>query len=198
VQFSYEGLYFQGVGANLQEPFPFVAENYVPDAIVACPQLDDWENTSANMTIALIQWLKAAYAVDPDRVVLSGYSGGGETLSLVMEKNPGLFAGALHMSSQWDGDPSALVSARAPVRFVIGEHDDYYGPGPDRSAYRRIRRAYRDAGVSDSALSSLLVLDVKDDAYFTDRGYTGSQHAAGASAFAEDEDVMGWLFDKAS
>ena len=38
---GWEGLYFQGVGANLQEDYPFVANGYVADLIVASPQLDD-------------------------------------------------------------------------------------------------------------------------------------------------------------
>jgi hypothetical protein len=37
-------------------------------------------------------------------------------------------------------------------------------------------------------------LDVKDQEYFTQRGYT-DQHGGGM-AFAKDEKIMGWLFDK--
>lgn len=39
---GWEGPYFQGVGANLQEDYPFVANDHIADMIVASPQLDDW------------------------------------------------------------------------------------------------------------------------------------------------------------
>lgn len=41
-------------------------------------------------------------------------------------------------------------------------------------------------------INRLLVLDVKEDSYFTERGFR-DQHAGG-QAFAHDETVMGWLF----
>ena len=49
---GWEGLYFQGVGANMQEPFPFEAQKYNSDMIIISPQLDDWGEESANDTIA--------------------------------------------------------------------------------------------------------------------------------------------------
>ena len=55
---GYEGLYFQGVGANLYgEDFAFTAQDYLPDLIVAAPQLSDWGETSARQTIALTERL---------------------------------------------------------------------------------------------------------------------------------------------
>lgn len=57
---GYEGLYFQGVGANLYgEDFAFTAQDYLPDLIVAAPQLSDWGETSARQTIALTEHLLA-------------------------------------------------------------------------------------------------------------------------------------------
>ena len=123
---GWEGLWFQGVGAHLVEDFVFVANDYVAEMIVATPQLDDWEEASARKAILLTEWLMTAYAVDPFRVYLSGYSGGGETVSLVMGMRPEFFRRALHMSSQWDGDKGVFVAAQVPVRLSIGEADDYY------------------------------------------------------------------------
>ena len=86
---GYEGLYFQGVGANLEaEDFASSAVKMRKDLIVVAPQLEDWEETSANQTIALIEYFKSNYNID--KVFASGYSAGGETMSLVMGKRADL------------------------------------------------------------------------------------------------------------
>lgn len=193
---GWEGLYFQGVGANLQEDYPFVANGYVPDMIVASLQLDDWGAISARDTITATQWLMAAFNIDPARVYLSGCSGGGETISLVLGMRPDLYRRALHTISRWDGDVNALADAQVPVYLAIGENDDYYGSGPARATYQEICDAYRARGLSDDRIAELVVLDVKPASYFTDRGFTAdaSQHAAGGYLFVHDEQIMGWLF----
>ncbi|MDD3141907.1 MAG: alpha/beta hydrolase, partial [Lachnospiraceae bacterium] len=49
---GYEGLYFQGVGVNLNaEKFGFEAQKYNSNMIIVAPQLEDWGETSANQTI---------------------------------------------------------------------------------------------------------------------------------------------------
>lgn len=189
---GWEGLYFQGVGANLQEDFAFVANGYVENMIVASPQLDDWGDTSAEMCVALTRWLLATYNIDASRVYLSGYSGGGETISLVMDKAPELYRRVLHMSSQWDGVGDALVAARTPVRMDIGESDDYYGSGPVSRSYEELCSKYVAVGLTDERIAELLVLDVKPASYFGT--YASSQHVGGAALFAHDAEIMGWLF----
>ena len=49
---GWEGLYFQGVGANMVEGFPHEAKKYNDKMIILSPQLNDWGETSDNMTIA--------------------------------------------------------------------------------------------------------------------------------------------------
>ena len=54
---GYEGLYFQGVGVNLEsEDFAEEARRINPNMIILAPQLDDWGETSANDTISLIEY----------------------------------------------------------------------------------------------------------------------------------------------
>ena len=53
--------------------------------IIVAPQLNDWKETSARQTIALTRYFLGHYNIDPQKVYLNGYSGGGETGSLVME-----------------------------------------------------------------------------------------------------------------
>lgn len=193
---GYQGLYFQGVGENLRtEDFGFAAQDYDPGMIVAAPQLGDWGGTSASQTIALVEYLLDAYDIDPSRVFAEGYSGGGETMSLVMGSRPDLFAAYLHCSSRWDGDPEAVAERHTPVYLVVGENDEYYGSEPSEDAYARLHALYGRQGLSDDEIDDLLVLDVKDSGYFTDRGVT-NQHGGGGALFSHDTTIMGWLFDR--
>ena len=79
---GWEGLYFQGLGANMGENYPYEAQKYNKDMIIISPQLDDWGEESANDTIALVEFFLENYNIDKSRVYISGYSGGGETLVL--------------------------------------------------------------------------------------------------------------------
>lgn len=192
---GYEGLYFQGVGENLySENFAFEAMNYHPEMIIVAPQLSDWGETSADQTIALVEYFLEHYNIDPDQVYGEGYSGGGETMSLVMEKRPELFTAYLQCSSQWDGAYEPVVNSRTPVYFVVGESDEYYGSGPSEEAYQTIHDLYQQEGLSEEEIGELVVLDVKDADYFESQGVT-VQHGGG-NLFASDPEIMGWLFGK--
>ena len=162
--------------------------------IVISPQLNDWRETSARQTIALTECLMDAYNIDPDRVYLEGYSGGGETGSLVMGMLPELYTAFLMVSSQWDGDLEVLARAKTPVYLATGEQDSYYGSDSMKNTAEQLRELYEQQGLSDEEIEKLVVLDVKDQEYFTQRGYR-DQHGGGM-AFAKDEKIMGWLFDQ--
>lgn len=192
---GYEGLYFQGVGANLwAEEYGFEAQKYNAEMIVAAPQLNDWGETSADQTIALTEYLRTHYNIDPDKVYLHGLSGGGETGSLVMGKRPELYAAYLATATQWDGNLETLAQARTPVYLAVGEDDSYYGSQPLKDAYAVLYSLYEEQGLSPDEIEELVVLDVKDQDYFSQRGYS-DQHMGGL-AFAFDEEIMGWLFRK--
>ena len=192
---GYGGYYFQGVGINLrQESFVFEAQKYNSEMIIVAPQLNDWGNTSANQTIALTEYLISAYNIDRSKVYMNGYSGGGETLSLVMAKKPELYSAVLHVSSIWDGELQPLVESRTPIYFVIGESDEYYGSAQISATYETLCGLYRAQGLSDTQISELAVLDIKPASYFTERGAT-NQHGGGG-LFAYDEQIMGWLLNR--
>lgn len=192
---GYEGLYFQGVGQNLySEDYGFTAQEYNPEMIIVAPQLEDWGETSADQTIALVEYFLSNYNIDPEKVYAEGYSGGGETMSLVMGKRPELFAAYLQCSSQWDGVYEPVVENRIPVYFVIGKDDEYYGSEPTVEAYEALRGLYREEGLSDEEIDELLVLDVKEAEYFESQG-VNVQHGGGG-LFAGDAEIMGWLFEK--
>lgn len=191
---GWEGLYFQGIGANLVEGFPFEARKYNDEMIIISTQLNDWGETSANMAIELTEYFIEHYNIDTSRVYLHGMSGGGETGSIIMGKRPELFTAYLETSSRWDGDLNVLAKAKTPVYMAIAENDTYYGSEYLKNAYNELYRIYTEQGLSESEINEILVLDVKPDEYFTEHGYR-DQHAGG-NAFAYDEEVMGWLFGK--
>ena len=60
------------------------------------------DRISADQTIELTQYFLTHYIINPSKVYINGYSGGGETLSLVLAKQPELYTAALMCSSQWE------------------------------------------------------------------------------------------------
>ncbi len=191
---GYQGLYFQGVGTNVRtEDFGVTAREYNPNMIIVAPQLNDWQETSARQMIVLAEYFLENYNIDTGRIYASGYSGGGETMSLVMGMRPDLFTAYLQCSSQWDGEYDMVVENRTPVYFAIGESDEYYGSEPTREAYDRISELYEQEGLSREEIDELLVLDIKDASYFEEQGIS-NQHGGGGALFSHDEKIMGWLF----
>ncbi len=191
---GWEGLYFQGVGANMAEDFGTEAISYNDSMIVLSAQLDDWGQTSAEMTIALTEYFLENYNIDPEKVYLEGYSGGGETGSLVMGMRPDLYAAYLIVSSKWDGDLQVLSDNRTPVYLVTGEDDSYYGSTSFQETYQSLYGLYEEQGFSADEIQKLITLDLKENAFFEQRGFT-DQHAGGL-AVAHEADIMGWLFGK--
>ena len=192
---GYQGLYFQGVGENIRtEDFEFEAQKYITDMIIVAPQLNDWGQTSADQTIELTQYFLTHYIINPSKVYINGYSGGGETLSLVLAKQPELYTAALMCSSQWDGAYEPIVEMKTPVYFVIGESDEYYGSEPFKEAYQQIHELYKEQGLSESEIDKLVVLDVKDKDYF--EGTLVTYQHGGGYLFCRDKEIMGWLFNQ--
>ena len=191
---GYQGLYFQGVAENIKtEDFGFEAQKYNSRMIIVAPQLNDWGQTSADQTIDLTEYFLEHYTIDRSKVYINGYSGGGETLSLVLGKRPELYTAALMCSSQWDGAYEPVVNARTPVYFVIGESDEYYGSDPFRKVYQTLYDMYEKEGLLKSEIDKLLVLDIKGKDYFAGTPVT-YQHGGGY-LFCRDKEIMGWLFN---
>ena len=108
---GYEGLYFQGVAANIRsEDFGFEAQKYNSEMIIVAPQLNDW------------------------------------------------------------------------------------GSEPTIQAYQTLHDLYEKQGLTEQEIDKLLVLDVKEHSYFTERN-APNEHGGGGF-FAYDEEIMGWLFSQ--
>jgi hypothetical protein len=82
------------------------------------------------------------YAIDPDRVYVTGLSGGGKMASMVATDHANVFKGAIYNCGVefWDGQPAQLDRIRQNrYVFITGEHDQALRP--TRRAYSRYRRA---------------------------------------------------------
>lgn len=91
--------------------------------IILATQLEDWGVQSAEDVISLTKYYQNIYRID--KTYIGGYSGGGETLSLVLNKNSNLYDGALMISSKWNGDYGFLVRQKLPIYFFIGKDDEF-------------------------------------------------------------------------
>ena len=111
-----------------------------------------------------------------------------------MGKRPELYTAYLATSTRRDGDLAVLAQAQTPVYMAVGQEDSYYGSQPRQEAYAQLHDLYEEKGLTDSEIDEILVLDIRDQDYFTQHGFT-DQHAGG-QAFAYDEEIMGWLFSK--
>lgn len=191
---GYDGLYFQGVGESLKEPFVTEAATYNEKMIIVSAQLNGWDEQSAKDVINLTYHLFDLYNIDRSRVYLEGYSGGGETGSMVVSMEPQLYTAYLEVSSKWDGTGTKVQSEQLPVYLAIAENDTYYGSQPMKDEYARMKEEYEKQGLSQSKIDSLLVLNVKENDYFEQAGYDDPH--AGGIAFAYDPEVMNWLFSK--
>ncbi len=190
---GYEGLYFQGVGKNIKaEDYGIEAQKYNSNMIIVAPQLSDWRMTSAKQTVALTKYFLEHYNIDRTKVYLNGYSGGGETGSLVMQIAPELYTAFLHCSSQWDGELEPLVRTKRPVYLVTGRNDTYYGSSSVQKTYRTLVELYKKEGLSEGQIKKLVTMDLKEQSYFEARG-VNDQHGGGG-LFAHDKAIMGWLF----
>lgn len=190
---GYGGYHFQGVGVNIRtEDFGIEAQKYNDEMIIIAPQLNSWDMASARQAVALTRRMMEFYSIDPGKVYLEGYSGGGETGSLVMELAPELFTAYLLVSSQWDGDLAPVVASRTPIYMATGENDSYYGSDSVRETYDKLLEMYKAQGLAESEIEKLVVMDLKPQSYFEERGVR-DQHAGGGM-FAHDEEIMGWLF----
>lgn len=162
------------------------------DMIVVSAQLTDWHEKSARQSIELTEYFLQNFAVDENRVYAAGYSAGGETMSQAVSMRPDLYAAYLHGASQWDGDYQPLAENKVAVYIFMAENDEYYGSQKARDAYNNLADAYRESGLTDQEINSLLRLEIPDNAYFAQRGITGNYHGGGNVLF-DDETILNWI-----
>lgn len=89
---------------------------------------------------------------------------------------------------------NVLAAQETPLYLAIGEDDDYYGSDSAKQAYATLKALYLQKGLTEEEINRLLVLDVKDAAWFAERN-ARSQHGCGG-LFALEPEIMTWLFSQ--
>ncbi len=192
------------IGNNLrEESYGINSRKYNDKMIVVAAQPEILEENYDNVmnefpvhsdqVIGLTEYLLSNYNIDRNKVYISGYSRGGECMSLILTKRPDLYSAALSISSIWRGDENVITDNKLPIYFVIGREDEPYGSEPISETYEKIASTYEKEGISKDEMKNLVVLDIKDWDYFRSRGYD-SQHL-GADLFSTDDKVMNWLLN---
>ncbi len=116
-------------------------------------------NKSGNKVPALRRMAEAAispsfiaqkYRVDPTRIYVSGFSGGGRVASQVATVYPDLFNGALFMCGvdPWEPNPPAMIDTIKNNRFVFLTGSEDFNRRMTLKAYG----LYKDAGVEQIKL----------------------------------------------
>ena len=90
--------------------------------------------------------IRSAYVIDPQRIYVTGLSGGGKMASMVATDHANLFKGAIYNCGVefWDRHPPRRFEEIKQNRyvFITGEHDQARRPT------RRVHGRYRKAGVT--------------------------------------------------
>ena len=97
------------------------------------------------------------YRIDPSRVYVSGFSGGGRTASAIAPEYAQLFTGAIYICGVnfWDGrKPKQLDRVRDNRYVFLTGSEDF-----NRSETRRVHRAYRRADVENVMLLEVAGMD---------------------------------------
>ena len=164
------------------------------DMIVVSAQLTDWGEKSAMQANELTEYFLENFPVDRSRVYAAGYSAGGETMSIAVSARPDLYTAYIHGGSQWDGDYEPIAENKVAVYIFMAENDEYYGSDKARDAYDNLYAAYRETGLSDGEIDSLLQLEIPDNEYFNRLGIY-NYHAGGSVVF-DDENILNWVTQK--
>ena len=110
-------------------------------AIIVAPDAPDrrWANeTSERGVLALLDDVIDRYAIDTDRILVTGFSLGGRGTWYMASRHPDLFAAAIPMAARSDSDDAALVGDM-PV-FIIHARDDEVVPfGPAEQLAREMK-----------------------------------------------------------
>lgn len=123
-----------------------------------------------------------------------GFSGGGETMSHVLNTRADLFAAYVHVSSQWNGIYDDVIGNRLPVYVFMAASDEYYGAQKARDVRDALTTRYASEGLSDDEVDRLVVLDIPENSYFNRYGI--SYYHGGGAVAAEKREIIRWVLDQ--
>ena len=89
------------------------------------------------------------YAIDIDRVYVSGFSGGGKTAARIASSQPDLFKGGLYICGVefWQEQPPKIDLVRATHHVFLTGTKDF-----NRQETKQVRKKYEQAGVTGTEL----------------------------------------------
>lgn len=94
--------------------------------------------------------IQLQFVIDPQRVYISGFSGGGKVASMITTEYAGLFKGGIFIGGvePWPKQQPAQFDLIKSHHFVFLTGDNDFNLAPTK----RIYRSYKDAGVANSKL----------------------------------------------
>lgn len=97
------------------------------------------------------------YRIDPERVYVSGFSGGGRTASAVAPEYAQIFKGAIYICGVnfWNARKPKMLDRARDNRYVFLTGSEDF----NRSETRRVHRAYRRADIDDVLLLEVPGMD---------------------------------------
>jgi predicted peptidase len=109
------------------------------DAIIVgpdCPS-EGWTNTvSEEAVLELILLLMGEYKIDPDRLVILGYSMGGSGACYMAARHPDIFSAAIPISAPADPYNTPFVE-ETPLFIIHGELDKIYPVQEVKNLYKK-------------------------------------------------------------
>lgn len=142
-----------------------------------CPFGQDWADPELNepskslqLTVELLAKMEADYPIDPNRVYVGGQAMGGLGVWSLLQKRPGLWAGALILSA-YDNFTDVDAITHTPLWVFQGDLDDSVPVTMVRDMMRQIKKAHGNVRYTE---------------------YHNGGHAIWKRAFTEP-DLVSWL-----
>ncbi len=112
---------------------------------------DTWSNPQSEADVlTLLDYVSKNYAVDPERIVVTGYSMGANGTWYLAARHPGRFSAAVVMSG-WPPDEVGRVDWQVPIYVIHSQQDEFIPLEPTRFAVTSLAEKGADI--------ELLVLD---------------------------------------
>ena len=182
----------KSAGVNLVADTQVIAWTTAPeDVIVLAVQPAATDAAAAAQTWELIDWFRGQYSIDPARIYASGYAGGAQIMSQVVDAHADVFAAYVNNSGVWSGGLDNAAADGLALYFYRPLGDETVDANSFATPYLQLRDNYRYAGMTRAQVDALLVLDQRENAYFDHQGAT-SYHAGGRMIF-NDAGIVQWV-----
>ncbi len=120
----------------------FEKENFIYISANKAGNLVPGHRRMLNAVLAA-QYVSAQYKTNPDRTVISGFSGGARMSSLVVENIPGIFEAGIFMGGaiEWRGDKSKISERLGGGAYVFMTGSADSAKGEVQATYKQYKKA---------------------------------------------------------